>query len=144
MSGGTLIVGASQAGLQLAVSLRERGDTAPITLIGAPAWLIDPGPADEGHFERLEFAQHPVRRLVTGEAGQQTAAREALELAHDLTAPAVSPKAIRLCTRTKNATTGNAVSVAPAISEPQSVPRRVVKFASQIVRVCLLAVESRT
>jgi 3-phenylpropionate/trans-cinnamate dioxygenase ferredoxin reductase subunit len=32
---GTLIVGASQAGLQLAVSLRERGDTAPITLIGA-------------------------------------------------------------------------------------------------------------
>jgi glyoxylase-like metal-dependent hydrolase (beta-lactamase superfamily II) len=25
-------------------------------LIGAPAWLIDPGPIDEGHFERLEFA----------------------------------------------------------------------------------------
>ncbi|WP_066952544.1 NAD(P)/FAD-dependent oxidoreductase [Streptomyces lushanensis] len=34
MSGGTLIVGASQAGLQLAVSLRQLGDTAPITLIG--------------------------------------------------------------------------------------------------------------
>lgn len=32
---GTLIVGASQAGLQLAVSLRELGDTAPITLVGA-------------------------------------------------------------------------------------------------------------
>jgi 3-phenylpropionate/trans-cinnamate dioxygenase ferredoxin reductase subunit len=31
---GTLIVGASQAGLQLAVSLRGRGDTAPITLVG--------------------------------------------------------------------------------------------------------------
>jgi 3-phenylpropionate/trans-cinnamate dioxygenase ferredoxin reductase subunit len=31
---GTLIVGASQAGLQLAVSLRELGDTAPITLVG--------------------------------------------------------------------------------------------------------------
>ena len=35
MSAGTLIVGASQAGLQLAVSLRELGDTAPITLVGA-------------------------------------------------------------------------------------------------------------
>ena len=35
MSGyGTLIVGASQAGLQLAVSLRQFGDTAPITLVG--------------------------------------------------------------------------------------------------------------
>jgi 3-phenylpropionate/trans-cinnamate dioxygenase ferredoxin reductase subunit len=34
MTGGTLIVGASQAGLQLAVSLRQSGDTAPITLVG--------------------------------------------------------------------------------------------------------------
>jgi 3-phenylpropionate/trans-cinnamate dioxygenase ferredoxin reductase subunit len=34
MTAGTLIVGASQAGLQLAVSLRELGDTAPITLVG--------------------------------------------------------------------------------------------------------------
>ena len=34
---GTLIVGASQAGVQLAVSLRELGDTAPITLVGAEA-----------------------------------------------------------------------------------------------------------
>jgi glyoxylase-like metal-dependent hydrolase (beta-lactamase superfamily II) len=25
-------------------------------LIGAPAWLVDPGPVDEGHLERLEFA----------------------------------------------------------------------------------------
>ena len=31
---GTLIVGGSQAGLQLAVSLRRFGDTAPITLVG--------------------------------------------------------------------------------------------------------------
>jgi 3-phenylpropionate/trans-cinnamate dioxygenase ferredoxin reductase component len=31
---GTLIVGASQAGLQLAVSLRELGDTSAITLVG--------------------------------------------------------------------------------------------------------------
>ncbi|GAB2766186.1 NAD(P)/FAD-dependent oxidoreductase [Sinomonas soli] len=34
---GTLIVGASQAGLQLATSLREYGDTEPITLAGAEA-----------------------------------------------------------------------------------------------------------
>ncbi|MGQ4515321.1 FAD-dependent oxidoreductase [Streptomyces sp. DW26H14] len=33
-SSGTLIVGASQAGLQLAVSLRQLGDTGPITLVG--------------------------------------------------------------------------------------------------------------
>jgi 3-phenylpropionate/trans-cinnamate dioxygenase ferredoxin reductase component len=35
---GTVIVGASQAGVQLAVSLRELGDTAPITLVGAEAY----------------------------------------------------------------------------------------------------------
>ena len=35
MDAGTLIVGASQAGLQLAVSLRELGDTGAITLVGA-------------------------------------------------------------------------------------------------------------
>ncbi|MFE0629717.1 NAD(P)/FAD-dependent oxidoreductase [Streptomyces sp. NPDC058864] len=34
MDSGTLIVGASQAGLQLAVSLRQLGDTSPITLVG--------------------------------------------------------------------------------------------------------------
>ena len=31
---GTLIIGASQAGLQLATTLRELGDTEPITLAG--------------------------------------------------------------------------------------------------------------
>lgn len=35
MRAGTLIVGASQAGLQLAVSLRDAGDDRPITLVGA-------------------------------------------------------------------------------------------------------------
>jgi 3-phenylpropionate/trans-cinnamate dioxygenase ferredoxin reductase subunit len=34
MSNGTLIVGGSQAGLQLAVSLRQLGDTSPIILVG--------------------------------------------------------------------------------------------------------------
>jgi 3-phenylpropionate/trans-cinnamate dioxygenase ferredoxin reductase subunit len=38
VSAGTLIVGASQAGVQLAVSLRERGDTAPITLVGEESY----------------------------------------------------------------------------------------------------------
>jgi glyoxylase-like metal-dependent hydrolase (beta-lactamase superfamily II) len=32
-------------------------------LIGAPAWLVDPGPLDEGHFERLEFAIRQRRTL---------------------------------------------------------------------------------
>jgi 3-phenylpropionate/trans-cinnamate dioxygenase ferredoxin reductase subunit len=32
---GTLVIGASQAGLQVAVSLRELGDSAPVTLVGA-------------------------------------------------------------------------------------------------------------
>jgi 3-phenylpropionate/trans-cinnamate dioxygenase ferredoxin reductase subunit len=32
---GTLIIGASQAAVQLAVSLRELGDTSPITMVGA-------------------------------------------------------------------------------------------------------------
>jgi 3-phenylpropionate/trans-cinnamate dioxygenase ferredoxin reductase subunit len=35
MPAGTLIVGASQAGLQLAVSLRDAGNADPITLVGA-------------------------------------------------------------------------------------------------------------
>jgi 3-phenylpropionate/trans-cinnamate dioxygenase ferredoxin reductase subunit len=35
MPAGTLIIGASQAGLQLAVSLRDAGNTEPITLVGA-------------------------------------------------------------------------------------------------------------
>ncbi|SEK91336.1 3-phenylpropionate/trans-cinnamate dioxygenase ferredoxin reductase subunit [Blastococcus sp. DSM 46786] len=34
---GTLVVGASQAGVQLVASLRQLGDTAPITLVGAEA-----------------------------------------------------------------------------------------------------------
>ena len=94
----------------------------------------------------LEPARHPVRDDVAGEARLQTGRSEAVELAHCLTAPAVRPKAIRLCTTTKKRTTGRAVSVAAAISVPQSTPRvvPVVKFASQIVIVCLSALESMT
>ena len=94
----------------------------------------------------LEPARDPVRDDVTGEARLQTGRSEAVELAHCLTAPAVRPKAIRRCTITKKMTTGRAVSVAAAISVPQSTPRvvPVVKFASQIVIVCLSALESMT
>ena len=92
----------------------------------------------------LELSQHPVGHVVAGKARQQAGAGEPLDVRHDLTAPAVSPKAIRRCTSTKKTTTGSAVSVAPAISEPQSVPRSVVKLASQIVSVCLSGLESRT
>ena len=94
----------------------------------------------------LEPARDPVRDDVAGEARLQAGRSEAVELAHCLTAPAVRPKAIRLCTSTKKITTGRAVSVAAAISVPQSTPRvvPVVKFASQIVIVCLSALESMT
>ena len=94
----------------------------------------------------LEPARDPLRDGVTGEARLQTGRSEAVELAHCLTAPAVRPKAIRLCTITKKITTGRAVRVAAAISVPQSTPRvvPVMKFPSQIVSVCLSALESMT
>ena len=111
-----------------------------------------PGIADVVGEERdpaepaLEPARDPLGHDVTGEARQQAGRRLPVELAHCLTAPAVRPNAIRRCTSTKKMITGSAVSVAPAISVPQSTPRvvPVVKFASQIVTVCLLALESRT
>ena len=94
----------------------------------------------------LEPARDPLRDDVAREARLQAGRGEPVELAHCLTAPAVRPKAIRLCTITKKSTTGRAVSVAAAISVPQSTPRvvPVVKFASQIVIVCLSALESMT
>lgn len=60
--GGTLVVGASQAGLQLAVSLRQGGDTAPITVVG-----------EEAH---APYQRPPLsKEFLTGAAGE-----EALEL----------------------------------------------------------------
>ena len=91
----------------------------------------------------VEPAQDPVRRLVAREAREQAGRGEPLD-AHDFTAPAVSPNAIRRCTITKKIITGIAVSVAAAISEPQSVPREVVKLASQIVSVCFSWLERST
>jgi glyoxylase-like metal-dependent hydrolase (beta-lactamase superfamily II) len=36
-------------------------------LVGAPTWLVDPGPVDEGHFERIEFSlrqREPLEGIV--------------------------------------------------------------------------------
>ena len=54
-----------------------------------------------------------------------TARRRRREAAHPLTAPDVSPNAMRRWTRRKKITTGIAVSVDAAISPPQSVFRLV-------------------
>jgi len=75
----TLIVGASQAGVQLAASLRERGDERPIVLVGdephAPyqrpplskAYLQGEITSDDLIFRTDEwFAQHDVE-VITGE-----------------------------------------------------------------------------
>lgn len=75
----TLIVGASQAGVQLAATLRELGDTRPIVLVGdephAPyqrpplskAYLQGETTSDDLVFRTPEwFAQHDVE-VVTGE-----------------------------------------------------------------------------
>jgi 3-phenylpropionate/trans-cinnamate dioxygenase ferredoxin reductase subunit len=79
MSAGTLVVGASQAGLQLAVSLRELGDTDPITLIGEeihPPYQRPPlskellaGTADAASlaFRTPEFYAEQGIELVVGE-----------------------------------------------------------------------------
>src|SRR5262245_60161397 len=61
-----------------------------------------------------------------------------------LTAPTVRPEATWRWTSRKNVTTGTAVSVAPAISGPQSVPWLVVKLASHTVRVWWVGSLSRT
>ena len=83
-----------------------------------------------------EPGSNPVRGLRPGEARKDAGRRLALELdGHPRTAPAVRPKAIRRCTATKNTTTGIAVNVAPAISGPHWVPRRLVNCASQTVKV---------
>jgi 3-phenylpropionate/trans-cinnamate dioxygenase ferredoxin reductase subunit len=79
LSAGTLIVGASQAGLQLAVSLRALGDEQPITLVGAevhPPYQRPPlskaflsGTLDVGSlaFRTAEFYAQAGIDLVCGE-----------------------------------------------------------------------------
>ena len=80
---GTLIIGASQAGVQLAVTLRELGDTAPVTLVGAEPHLPYQRPPLSKEFlsgsaERpsLEFRTAPFYadagiELVCGERVEQ-------------------------------------------------------------------------
>ncbi|MFC0527500.1 NAD(P)/FAD-dependent oxidoreductase [Phytohabitans kaempferiae] len=79
MTGGALIVGASQAGVQLAVSLRQAGYRGPVTLVGAerhPPYQRPPlskafltGKADAATLELRTtdfYRQHGID-LVTGE-----------------------------------------------------------------------------
>ena len=100
----------------------------------------------EEHDPAVPTAPHPFRRGQAVEAREQARCRCGLEpaLAHPRTAPAVNPKAILRWTATKKKTTGNAVSVAPAIRGPQAVPRSPVNEASQTVSVCLLGSWSST
>lgn len=79
MSAGTLVIGASQAGLQLAVSLREAGDTEPITLVGAEphapyqrpplskAYLHGNAEFDQLWLRTPEFLAGQGITLITGE-----------------------------------------------------------------------------
>lgn len=79
MSNGTLIVGGSQAGLQLAVSLRHLGDTSPIILVGeethppyqrpplSKEFLAGRAEADSLAFRTLAFYADSGIDLVRGE-----------------------------------------------------------------------------
>ena len=74
----------------------------------------------------LEPRAQPVRRRQAVKSRQQAGRREAFELgAQPLTAPDVRPNAIFRCTSRKKIMTGSAMSVAPAMSPPQSVLRLV-------------------
>lgn len=90
MSGGTLIVGASQAGVQLAVSLREAGDDEPITLIGAEghapyqrpplskAFLAGKAEVDSLAFRVPAFYAERDITLLTGERVERLGLRPGL------------------------------------------------------------------
>jgi 3-phenylpropionate/trans-cinnamate dioxygenase ferredoxin reductase component len=79
MPAGTLVIGASQAGLQLAVSLRDAGDTEPITLVGAEphapyqrpplskAYLHGSAELEQLSLRTPEFLAGKGITLVTGE-----------------------------------------------------------------------------
>jgi 3-phenylpropionate/trans-cinnamate dioxygenase ferredoxin reductase component len=75
---GTLVIGASQAGLQLAASLRDLGDEAPITLVGeevhppyqrpplSKTFLGGQVPAESLTFRAPDYYQRVGIDLVTG------------------------------------------------------------------------------
>ncbi len=89
----------------------------------------DPGGRGRGATDRRD--EHGVRPPVE-------------LVAHPLTAPAVSPVAIRPCRMRKNTTTGSAVRHEAAMSGPHSVPFCVVNAASHTVMVCFSGEESMT
>src|SRR5207249_4538139 len=93
--------------------------------------LLGPGP------QRGRGAHHRVRPGHDAGRGQHDPRRGpgGPGAAQPLTAPAVRLVTMRRWTIRKNTTTGRLVIVAPAISDPQSVPRSVVNDASQTMSV---------
>ena len=84
--------------------------------------------AEEHHAPEaiVELSGEPGRHGDPAEPGQDARTSESVECpAHPRTAPAVSPNAMRRCTRRKNTITGIAVNVEAAIRPPQSVFRLV-------------------
>ena len=125
----------------LLVDRNEQVGTLAAQLGGQPSDLLTaldvPREEADAAEPTFEPGTQPGRDNGALEPDEQAACGEPLQLGvHPRTAPAVRPKAIFRCTRTKNTTTGSAVSVAPAIRGPQSVPREVVNDASQTVSVC--------
>ncbi|WP_051341849.1 NAD(P)/FAD-dependent oxidoreductase [Pseudonocardia spinosispora] len=87
MSPATLIVGASQAGVQLAVSLREAGETGPVMLVGAEphppyqrpplskAFLLGGTDTAKLAFRTPAFYAERSIELITGERVERLALR---------------------------------------------------------------------
>src|SRR5215207_7692862 len=63
----------------------------------------------------------PVGHLRTAERPEHDAVRQPSNLAHPLTAPPTMPEVIRFCTIMNSTMTGAATSVAPAMTEGQSI-----------------------
>jgi 3-phenylpropionate/trans-cinnamate dioxygenase ferredoxin reductase component len=94
---GTLIVGASQAGLQVAVSLRGAGDTAPITLVG-----------DEPH---APYQRPPLSKaFLTGDSTLERLSLRTPEVLADLGVTLVTGERIDRIAMTEGGPSGNARS----------------------------------
>jgi 3-phenylpropionate/trans-cinnamate dioxygenase ferredoxin reductase subunit len=94
---GTLIIGASQAGLQVAVSLRGAGDTAPITLVG-----------DEPH---APYQRPPLSKaFLTGETALERLSLRTPEVMADLDVTLVTGERIDRVALTEGGPSGTARS----------------------------------